>query len=588
MRVNLMPKSKKLDFSTKGIEKAPTGIKGFDEITFGGIPKGRPTLICGNTGCGKTLLSLEIIIRGAIEFNEPGVFLTFEERKEDIIKNAVSLGFDLAELERKKLVTIEYVYVDTRGYTETGEYDLEGLFIRIQSAVDKIKAKRLAIDTIEVLFSGFLNEALLRAELRRLFGWLKDKHLTTVLTGEQGQGRTLTRYGIEEYVADCVISLTNEIAEDLYTRRLRIIKYRGSYHETNRFPFVITRKGILLLPITSLDMKFEAPFLHISTGIPELDLCLEGKGYYEGSSILLSGSSGSGKTTFAGAFAKSVCEKKLKCLFCSYEESEAEILRNFNSVGMDLHPMVKNKLLKIVSIRPTQFGLERHLGNFINAIEEFAPNAVVIDPLSTLRHCGSEIQVYSVLTRMIDYLKKKKITFLMTMFSLGSKDQEFSYGLSSIIDTFIIIRNEENNGELNRDLLIVKSRGMGHSNQVREFSISSKGIQISDPYCGEAGFLTGSARVVQESKDRVQKATELNQLEKLQREIEHKKRHAKIQQLALNAELDFMKDAANQEEKFVKFKEELSDSTRKVLKEHRFSEHKNKSIKASHGKKGKK
>lgn len=582
-----MSKAKKFDFRMKGIEKAPTGIKGFDEITFGGIPKGRPTLICGNTGCGKTLMALEVIIRGAVEFNEPGVFLTFEERKEDIIKNVVSMGFDLAELERKKLITIEYVYVDTRGYTETGEYDLEGLFIRIESAVKKLKAKRLAIDTIEVLFSSFLNEALLRAELRRLFDWLKDKELTTVLTGEEGHGNTLTRYGIEEYVADCVISLSNILADDLYTRRLQIIKYRGSYHETNRFPFVITRTGILLLPITSLDMQFDAPSRQISTGILELDLCLEGKGYYEGSSILLSGSPGSGKTTFAGTFAKSVCEMKLKCLFCSYEESEAEIIRNFMSIGIDFRSYVKNGLLKIICIRPTQYGLERHLGNFINEVEEFKPNAVVIDPISTLRHSGSEIQVYSVLIRMIDYLKKKKITLLMTMSSMGIKDQEFSYSLSSVIDTFITIRNEETNGELNRVLLIVKSRGMAHSNQVREFSISSQGIKISDPYFGEAGVLTGTARIVQESKDAVLKATEQNELDKLQREIELKKRLAKIQLQGLDVELNFKIDNATDKGKFIKFKEELSNSTREALKEHRLSKPKNKSIKANHGKKGK-
>lgn len=570
-----------------GIEKSPTGIKGFDQISFGGIPKGRPTLICGSAGCGKSLLALEIIVRGAVEFNEPGVFLTFEERKEDIIRNVASLGFDLAELERKKLLNIEYIFVDTRGYAETGEYDLEGLFIRIESAVKKIKAKRLAIDTIEVLFSCFLNDTILRAELRRLFGWLKDRQLTTVLTGEEGHGNTLTRYGIEEYVADCVISLTNNMVDDLFTRRIQIVKYRGTFHETNRFPFIIGHFGISLLPITSLDMKFEAPNRQISTGVPELDLCLDGKGYYEGSSILLSGSSGSGKTTFAGAFAKSICNKKQRCLFCSYEESESEILRNFLSVGMDFHSDIKNGHFKFMCGRPTQYGLERHLGNLIQEIETFEPNAVIIDPISTLSHCGSDIHVYSVLTRMIDYLKKKKITLLMTMFSLSSKEREFSFGLSSIIDTFICARNEETNGELNRDLLIIKSRGMGHSNQVREFSISSKGITISEPYFGEAGVLTGTARIVQESKDAVQKASESHSLEELQGELELKKRLAKIQIQGLNDELDFKTRIADAEKKMIKLKEELSITTRNALKEQRLPGYKNKYIKANHGKKGK-
>lgn len=581
-----MSKSKKSTSTLKGIEKVPTGIKGFDEITFGGIPKGRPTLICGNTGCGKTLCALEIIIRGATMFNEPGVFITFEEKREDIIKNVASMGFDLEDLIRRNLVTIDYIHVDTKEYEETGEYDLEGLFIRIEHAIKKIKAKRLAIDTIEVLFSSFVSEGLLRAELRRLFGWLKEKELTTVLTGEEGRGSSLTRYGIEEYVADCVVSLTNNIADDLYTRRLQIVKYRGSYHETNRFPFIISRNGILILPITSLDLDFKAPFKWISSGIPDLDTCLDGKGYFEGSTVLLSGTSGSGKTTFAGAFAKSICDRKQKCLFITYEESESEILRNLTAVGINLNSYGKKDLLKIVSTRPSQFGLEKHLGNFMQEVEDFKPQAVIIDPIGTLNHCGSITQVYSVLTIMIDFLKKKNITFLMTMASLGDRDQEFLYGISSVIDTLILIRNQEKNGELNRDLVVMKTRGMGHSNQVREFAISSNGITISDPYYGEAGVLTGTARIVQESKDAMAKGIELNQLEKLHREIEIKMRLIKIQMQALKAELEFKASEAGDEEKFFKFKDEISNSTKEQLKKHRFSKE-NKSIKANHGKKRK-
>lgn len=580
-----MSKTKKLN-SLKSIEKVPTGIKGFDEITYGGIPKGRPTLICGNAGSGKTLMALEIIIRGIIEFNEPGVFLTFEERKEDIIKNVASMGFDLADLEKRNLLTIQYIHVDSRGYTETGEYDLEGLFIRIECAVKKIKAKRLAIDTIELLFSSFTNEIVLRSELRRLFGWLKDRELTTILTGEEGSGNALTRYGIEEYVADCVVSLSNNLIDDLYTRRLQVVKYRGCYHETNRFPFIISQNGISLLPLTSLDMEFEAPLNQISTGVAGLDACLDGKGYYEGSSILLSGSSGSGKTTFAGAFAKSVVDKKQKCLFISYEESAKEVLRNLNSVGMDLNPNIKNGLLKIVSTRPTQWGLEKHLGNFIQDVEEFNPKAVIIDPLSTLIHCGTEIQVYSVLTRMIDYLKKKNITFLMTMFSSHDNPQEFSYGISSIIDTWIKIRNNEIHGELNRDLVIIKSRGMGHSNQVREFTISSHGIVINDPYYSERGVLTGTARIVQESQDAITKAHEFKKLEKLQYEIELKKRLIELQIQSLNAELDYKASEATDEVNFYKFKKEVSDSAKEALKDNRFINHK-KSGKGDHVKKRK-
>lgn len=588
MRVKTMPKEKKLNSKLQGIDKELTGIKGFDEITLGGIPKGRPTLICGNTGCGKTLMALEIIIRGAVMFNQPGVFLTFEEKKEDIIKNVASLGFDLAELEKKKLVNIEYIHVDARRFEETGEYDLEGLFIRIDSALRKIKAKRLAIDTIEVLFSGFDNELILRNELRRLFDWLKENELTTVLTGEEGHGTTLTRYGIEEYVADCVVALTNQISEDLYTRRLQIVKYRGSYHETNRFPFIISRHGMVILPITSIDLDFKAPYKWLSSGIPDLDACLENKGYFEGSTILLSGTSGAGKTIFAGAFALSICKKNQKSLFITYEESESEILRNLSSIGMNLDEFIPKGLLKIISTRPTQFGLERHLGNFMQEVEEFKPQAVIVDPIGTLNHCGSITQVYSVLTRMIDFLKKRNITFIMTMGTLNEKDQEFLYGITSIIDTLIQLRNQETNGEFNRDLVVVKTRGMGHTNQVREFFISSKGIQIRSPYYGTAGVLTGTARIVQESKDALEKNISLNNLKKLHRKLELNQRLIKNQIKELETKLEFNAIETKDEEKFLRLKNDISSSANELVKQHRISKENNRLTQAKYGKKRKK
>ncbi|MEI8365444.1 MAG: circadian clock protein KaiC [Parachlamydiaceae bacterium] len=564
-----MPAKKKQSRVLKGIDKAPTGIVGLDQITFGGLPKGRTTLICGNAGCGKTLMALEIIIRGALEFNEPGIFLSFEERKEDLIKNVASMGFDLAELERKNLLRIEYICIDEKEFTEIGAYDLEGLFIRIDSAVKKISAKRIAIDTVEVLFMGFLNQAIVRTELKRLFFWLKDKHLTTILTGEEGTNAKLTRHGIEEYVADCVISLTNIVSEDLYTRRLQIIKYRGSFHETNRFPFLITHQGISLLPITSLNMSFPVSNLRISTGIPELDVCLSGKGYYEGSSILISGSSGAGKTTFAAAFARSICQKKQKCLFLTYEESEKEVLRNLLSVGFDFKQYIKDGFLKIINSRPTQCGLERHLGLFMEEIEAFKPHAVVVDPINTLAHCGSDIQVYSLVTRMIDNLKRQNVTFVMTLLLSQSKTQDFTYGLSSVIDTWFMLRSEEKIGELTRDLLIIKSRGMGHSNQVREFSLSSKGISIREPYYGEAGVLTGTARIIQEHKDIIEKETNLNTLQKLRDEVELKSKLIEIQIQGLKNEFACQEKEAKNDEKLIKYKEEASNSIKKVIKKSR-------------------
>lgn len=578
-------KSKK---ALRGIEKSPTGIKGIDLITYGGIPKGRPTLICGNAGSGKTMMALEMLIHGALEFNEPGVILSFEESREDLIKNIASMGFDLEELERKNLIHIDHIQVDMKEYFEAGEYDLEGLFIRIQNAVNKIGAKRIAIDTIEILFSGFLNEALLRSELKRLFDWLKDKGLTAILTGEQGSLGKLTRYGIEEYVADCVISLTSVLSEDLNTRRLQIVKYRGAFHETNQFPFIIGHRGIILLPITSLEMKAKASTQQISTGVPELDTIMGGGGYYEGSSILLTGSSGSGKTTLAAAFARSLIQKKKKCLFISYEESESEIIRNLKAVNIDLEQKSKEKHLKIISSRPTQYGLETHLGNFLQSVEEYKPYAVVIDPVSTLSHCGSPTQVYSILSRMIDYLKNRNITFFMTMLYVKEQGAEFTYGISSVIDTWISLRNEEVNGELNRDLLIVKSRGMKHSNQVREFALSSKGIEIKEPYYGEAGVLTGSSRIVQEHKDMIEKLNDINALKNLQKEIELKKKLIEIQIKSLKTELEFKESEAKEKEQLLQLKEEISNTTKDDLMQRRSFLTKKTSSKVSHAKKRRK
>lgn len=556
---------KKQKSSPVGIEKVLTGIKGFDEITYGGLPKGRPTLICGSAGCGKTLMALEILVHGAVLYNEPGVFLAFEETKDDIIKNVASLGFDLEDLERRKLIYIDYVYVDTQGYTETGEYNLDGLFIRLDCAVRAIGAKRVVIDTMEVLFSGFANQGLLRAELRRLFLWLKHNNLTTVVTGEQGPTAGLTRHGIEEYVADCVIYLSHNVLEELYTRRLQIIKYRGSYHETNQFPFLITKRGISILPITTLQMDCLASHKRISSGIPELDNIMDGQGYYEGSSILISGASGSGKTSFAGAFANEICKRKQKCIFFSYEESEEEIKRNLSSIGMKNVQNTKDGYLKIVATRPTQWGLEKHLGIYLQAIDEFKPNAVIIDPISTLSHCGTETQVYSVLSRMIDYSKTRNITLFMTILCMTSKGKDFTFGISSIIDTWIALRNDESNGELNRELLITKSRGMKHSNQVREFTLTSNGIIIKEPYYGESGVLTGSSRVIQEHKDLIEEAENESKLKRMHDEIELKRKLIEMQIESLNIEIEAKVREVKEKERLLHFKEKIHNQNKSEL-----------------------
>src|SRR5829696_1990670 len=366
------PKSKKQLSPPKLLPKTPTGIAGLDEITGGGLPKGRPSLVCGAAGCGKTLLSIEFIIRGAIEFGDPGVFMAFEEKPEELSMNVASLGFNLEKLQKDRLVKIDHVHIDRTEIEETGEYDLDGLFIRLGYAIDSIGAKRVVLDTIENLFSGLDNEAILRAELRRLFGWLKDKGVTTVITGEKGEG-TLTRQGLEEYVSDCVILLDHRVSNQISTRLLRIVKYRGSVHGTNEYPFLIDEEGISVLPVTSLLLKNEVSSERISSGIPALDKMLGGKGFFRGSSILVSGTAGTGKTSLAAYFAHETCKRKERCIYFAFEESPQQIMRNMLSIGIDLKADIDKGLLQMHAARPTFYGLEMHLVAILKKIRKFKP-----------------------------------------------------------------------------------------------------------------------------------------------------------------------------------------------------------------------
>ncbi len=395
------------------LEKALTGISGLDEITGGGLPRGRPTLVTGNAGSGKTLLSMQFLVQGAVHYNEPGVFMAFEETAEELTQNFASLGFDLDKLIASGKILIDYVHIDPSEIEETGDYDLEGLFIRLGCAIDAIGAKRVVLDTIEVLFSGFRNDAILRAELARLFRWLKDKGVTAIVTGERGE-KSLTRYGLEEYVADCVITVDNRLENQIATRRLRIIKYRGSSHGTNEYPFLIEEDGISVLPITSLRLEHTASTDRISTGIERLDNMLDGSGYYRGSSILISGTAGTGKTSFANHFVDAACRRGERCIYFAFEESPSQIVRNMRSIGIDLEPWINEGLLQIRSLRPMAFGLEMHLVDMLRHIDKFQPKVVVFDPISNLINVGVIDDVKSMLTRLIDYMKTKEITTICT------------------------------------------------------------------------------------------------------------------------------------------------------------------------------
>ena len=504
------------------LPKCPTGIKGLDEITQGGLPQGRPTLVCGGAGCGKTLMAMEFIVRGITEFNEPGVFMSFEERAEELAQNVKSLGFDLDALQREGRLAMCYVHIERSEIEETGEYDLEGLFIRLGAAIDAVGAKRVALDTIEALFGGLGSDAILRAELRRLFRWLKAKGVTAVITGERGDA-TLTRQGLEEYVSDCVILLDHRIQQQLSTRRLRVIKYRGSTHGTNEYPFLIDETGFDVLPITSLGLNHDVASEKVSMGVEGLDDMLGG-GLYRGSTVLFSGTAGTGKTTVAATFLEAAARRGERSIYFSFEESQAQTIRNMRSVGLDLQPAVDANLLLFHAMRPTQHGLEMHLATIFRLIRDFKPRNVVLDPITSLLNGANEGDVASLLMRLMDYMKGAQITCLFTALNTGGHQVEQSdVGISSLIDTWFLMRDIELGGERNRGIYVLKSRGMAHSNQIREFNLTATGIRLRPAYLGPNGVLTGSARLVQENLDSAQAGARRQEIERRQRELERER-----------------------------------------------------------------
>ncbi|APW38381.1 KaiC 1 [Rhodoferax koreense] len=502
-------RQRKASPSTSGaqLRKSPTGILGLDEITDGGLPAGRPTLVCGAAGCGKTMLAAEFLVRGAQDFGEPGVFMMFEETAAELAENMLSLGFDLEKLQRQKKIALDFVRVERSEIEETGEYDLEGLFIRLGYAIDSIKAKRVALDTIEALFAGVTNHAILRAELRRLFRWLKDRGVTAVITGERGES-SFTRYGLEEYVADCVILLDHRIVNQVSTRRLRVVKYRGSAHGTNEYPFLIGARGISVLPITSLALNHAASRQRVATGIQGLDEMLGGLGVFQGSSVLVSGSPGTGKSSIAASFVDAACARGERAILFAYEESESQLLRNMQSIGIRLERWVRKGLLKIESTRPTLHGLEQHLVHMYNLVSEFAPSVVAVDPISNLTEHTEDAGLKLTLMRLIDFLKTKGTTALFTSLTSDSAAAASSeVGVSSLMDSWLWLNNVAFNGERTRTLQVLKSRGMAHSNQVREFVFSDRGVDLIDVYMFGDQVLTGTARQSHEAQ--LQASTEL-------------------------------------------------------------------------------
>jgi circadian clock protein KaiC len=519
------------------LEKCPTGIKGLDEISGGGLPRGRSTILCGGPGSGKTMLGLEFLVRGAIEFKEPGVLMAFEEPPEEMIRNVASLGFDLKALSDSKRLFLDYVRIEPSEIEETGEYDLEGLFVRLQHAIDSVGAKRVMLDTLEALFTGFSNLGILRSEIRRLFRWLKEKGLTTVITAEQGEGK-LTRHGLEEYVSDCVVLLDHRLHEQTSTRRLRIVKYRGTRHSGDEYPFLIDERGLSVLPISSLGLEHKASTASISSGVRDLDEMLAGKGFYQGSTVLVSGTAGTGKTTLSGQFAEATCRRGEKCLYIGFEESTPQLFRNLLSVGIDLQPWAKKNLMFHRAWRPTQYGMEMHLLRIHRLVQEVKPQTVVIDPITSFLSNSTRRDTSAMLTRLIDFLKTEGITTLFTHLTKGGASLEATEeDASSLIDSWILLRDVELNGERNRCVYVLKSRGTKHSNQLREFLLTDHGIELRPVYLGAGQVLTGSSRLAQEARDLAEREIREQEIAGRKEQFERKRRTIQAQIEAMNAEL---------------------------------------------------
>ena len=528
----------------RSLPKAPTGIQGLDEITGGGFPRGRPTLVCGSAGAGKTLLAMEFLIRGATEYNEPGVFMAFEETAPELTQNVRSLGFDLDELAEQKKLIIDYVRIERSEIDETGDYDLEGLFIRLAAAIDAVGAQRVVLDTIENLFAGLQNEGILRAELRRLFRWLKDQGVSAVITAERGEG-ALTRHGLEEYVSDCVILLDHRVTDQVSTRRLRIVKYRGTAHGTNEYPFLIDEDGFSVLPVTSLGLQHEVSNERISSGVPRLDTMLGGEGFFRGTTILVSGTAGTGKTSLAAHVVDAACRRGERCLYFSFEESQGQLIRNMRSIGLNLEQWSKKNLLQFHSSRATFYGLEMHLAIIHKIVQEFQPRVVIIDPIGSLIQAGNRRDAHTMLIRLIDFLKQRQVTaFLTNLTSGGEALEKTDVEISSIVDTWLFMRDIELDGERNRALYVLKSRGMAHSNQLREFLLTERGVDLLNVYVGPEGVLTGSSRLSQEAREEAAAVDRRQEAERKERERTRKREALEARIAALRKEFEVEEEEA--------------------------------------------
>jgi len=523
---------------TPKLEKCPTGIDGLDHITRGGFPRGRTVLVCGGPGCGKTLLGLQFVVRGAERFGESGVIVSFEESRQALMQNALAVGCDLPQLVERGKIYLDCIDFPAEREVEAGEFDLDGLFVRLEAAIRAVPAQRFFIDGIETLFSRYSRTEIVRAELQRLNRWLREKRITALLTGES-QGGALTRYGIEEFLSDGVIRLDHRSEEQIATRRLRVAKLRGSGHGTNEYPFTISDTGVSVLPITELGLEYPVSNERVSTGVTRLDTMLDGAGFFRGASVLVSGTSGTGKTSLAMAFVAAACARGERALYFAFEEAPSQIVRNAQSIGLDLTTHSASGLLRFEAQRATAVGLDTHLLRMIQCIVEFQPHVVVIDPVSNLTGAALDRDVKFALTRLVDHLKTKLITILCTDLTRERENVDTtSVELSSLMDTWILLRTIESQGERNRGLFVLKSRGMSHSNQIREFVIRSNGLDLVDVYTGTSGVLTGTARIALEARERFEHNARERKLAHLRSDLENTQRDFEAQRVKLEQERD--------------------------------------------------
>jgi circadian clock protein KaiC len=528
----------------RSLPKAPTGIQGLDEVTNGGFPRGRPTLICGSAGAGKSLLAMEFIVAGATEYGEPGVFIAFEETAAELTQNVRSLGFDLDRLAEEKKLIVDFVRIERSEIDETGDYDLEGLFIRIGAAIDAIGAKRVALDTIENLFAGLQNQG---------------------ITAERGEG-ALTRHGLEEYVSDCVILLDHRVTDQVSTRRLRVVKYRGTAHGTNEYPFLIDEGGFSVLPITSLGLLHQVSDERVSSGVPRLDTMLGGEGYHRGSTILVSGTAGTGKTSLAAHMVDAACRRGERCVYFSFEESPQQLIRNMRSIGLNLEQWTKKGLLQFHSSRATIYGLEMHLATMHKVVREYEPSVVVLDPVGSLIQAGSQRDAHIMMVRLIDFLKHGGVTaFLTNLTNANESLERTDIEISSIVDTWLFVRDIELNGERNRALYVLKSRGTAHSNQLREFLLTDHGVDLLEVYVGPEGVLTGSSRLSQEAREKAAALARKQELERIDRDRTRKREALEVRITALRKEFEFEEQDAETMSAEVEKREELVAEDRKAM-----------------------